>query len=483
MPLNRSSNIALPDRIGAPRYDIRTITPGIVHIGLGGFHRSHFARYTHDLMDIDPGARTWGIAGAGLRESDKALLSALECQDGLYILVERDAAGETRTLIGSIVRTIDASASTAALLATIARAETKIVSITVSEAGYHIDPATKRLALESAAIAHDIANPLSPRTMPGVLVAAFRQRRDAGRPAFTALSCDNIQHNGRILRDAVLTLAKQHDDGLAAWIAEHARFPSSMVDRITPVPTRAEIEAFAATSGITDAATVFSEAFRQWVIEDDFADGRPDWSRVGAQFVRDVTPYEAMKLRLLNASHLAIAGLGARSGYETVEQTMSDPAIRSYMRRLMDEEIEPLLAPVPGIDLDRYKASLIERFANPAIRDTVARINADAPINLLLGPIRDALAANAPIALLSLALAAWCRRVCNDVGRGKTISGANASAELEASAKANRANPANLLAVNSVFGETGRNERLNVQTRAWLKRIDAGALAAALRQI
>jgi mannitol-1-phosphate/altronate dehydrogenase len=408
-------------------------------------------------------------------------LSALHRQDGLYILAERGGHGETRTLIGSIVQVIDASTSTAALLSAIARPETKIVSITVSEAGYHLDPATKKLALGSPAVAHDIENPLTPRTMPGVLVAAYQQRRDQGLPAFTALSCDNIQHNGRVLRDAVLALADKVDKDLAGWIAEHGRFPSSMVDRITPVPTRAEIAAFAAKTGIADEATVFSESFRQWVIEDEFASGRPDWSRVGAQLVRDVAPYEAMKLRLLNASHLAIAVLGTLSGYETVEQTMADPAIRRYMTRLMTEEVEPLLAPVPGIDLDKYKATLVERFANPAIRDTLHRINSDAPINLLLDPIRDALAANAPISLLSFALAAWCRRVCDDVRRGNRITGANASAALEELAQESQSDPALLIALESVFGDLGRNERLMAAVRAWQGRISGNGIVAALQ--
>jgi mannitol 2-dehydrogenase len=481
--LTREGTLPLPDGVAAPRYDLRAVKPAIIHIGLGGFHRSHLARYMHDLMTIDADALSWGIVGSGLRESDVPLLRALAGQDGLYTLVERAAKGETRAVIGSIVSVIDASQSSSVLLAAIARPEIKIVSITVSEAGYRLDPATKRLALDDPAIQYDLANQRAPRTMPGIIVEALRQRRNAGMPAFTVLSCDNIQHNGKVLCEAVLALAEQSDETLKSWIADNARFPSSMVDRITPVPTRSQIEAFSAETGIADGATVFCESFRQWVIEDHFASSRPDWSRVGAQFVDNVAPYEAMKLRLLNASHLAIAGLGALVGYETVEQTMSDASIRHYMTRLMDEEVSPLLAPVPGIDLAQYKTTLIQRFANPAIRDTVRRINTDAPINLLLDPLRDALAANAPIDLLSLALAAWCKRVCDDLRGGETIAGANANAELQRRASENGDDPALLLSAESLFGDLARNERLMGSVRRWLNAMSTDGIQRALSWI
>lgn len=480
--LARREPLALPESVAAPRYDLRAVRPGIVHIGLGGFHRSHFARYTHDLMEADPSALGWGIVGAGLRASDGPLLRALARQDGLYTLVERDASGERRTVIGSIVGVIDASRDASDLLAAIERGDTRIVSVTVSEAGYHLDAATKMLDLASQAIRRDIADPRSPTTMPGVLVESFRRRRDSGLPAFTALSCDNIQHNGRVLRDAVLALARQTDPALSSWIADHAAFPNSMVDRITPVPTSEAIEKFAAETRLADKATVFSEAFRQWVIEDAFASGRPDWSRVGAQFVGDVAPYEAMKLRLLNASHLAIAGLGALSGYETVEETMRDPAIRRYMARLMDEETGRLLPPVPGVDLADYKATLVARFANPAIRDTVRRINTDAPINLLLDPLRDALAANAPIDLLALGLTAWCLRTCNELAAGNEIAGANASAELQALDVSRARNPLAILSVESLFGNLGHNMRLAASVRSWLDQFAPRGASAVLAQ-
>jgi mannitol 2-dehydrogenase len=479
--LNRA-RVSVPDGIVPPSYDVAGVTLGIVHIGLGGFYRAHFARYTHDLMEIDPSALQWGIVGSGLRKGDVALLDALDRQDGLYTLVERDAGGEVRTLIGSIVGVIDASADSEHLLAAIAPRATRIVSITVSEHGYHLNAATRTLNPDDPAIQRDALNPRRPRTLLGILVESFRRRRDAHRPAFTALSCDNIQHNGTVLREAVLAFAEMVDPGLAAWIAEHGRFPCSMVDRITPMPTTDQISAFNEATGSDDRAPIFSEAFRQWIIEDRFADGRPEWSRAGAQFVDDVAPYEAMKLRLLNASHLAISGLGVLCGYETVLDTIADPLIHRFMVRLMDAETGPTLPPVPGIDLADYKAALVERFANPAIRDTVQRINADAPVNLLLDPLRDRLAIDAPVDLLAFGLAAWCRRV--QIEARQPIEGRPmgwAEALLQERAKT-ETDPASFLLVEAIFGEIGKNPRLVSTVRYWLQSFEEDGAVAALKR-
>ncbi len=481
--LSRHTRLALPDDIAAPRFDLRAVTPGIVHIGIGGFHRSHMARYTHDLMETDPGALRWGIVASGLRESDRPLIEALNEQDCLYTLVERDGGSEQKIVIGSILDLIDASASTQSLLDAIACSEIRIVSITVSEAGYLLNTTTKQLDLSHPTAQHDIANPALPKSMPGVLVEAFRQRRDKGLPAFTALSCDNIQHNGQVLRDAVLRLAARRDKNLAAWIEGYARFPSSMVDRITPIPTESEIDVFRDKTGMNDKAPVFSETFRQWVVEDNFADGRPDWSRVGVQFVTDVTPYETMKLRLLNASHLAVAGLGELAGYITIEESINDPVIRRFMRRLMDEDTGPLLAPVSGIDLMQYKTALIARFANPAIRDTVRRINTDAPINLLLDPLRAALLKDASIDLLALALSAWCLRICREVARGQKLAGVNASEKLLERASECENDPSGLLTLTAMFGDLGSNQGLKRKMDAWLRAIEQDGIAAVRKRV
>ncbi|MEZ0241801.1 MAG: mannitol dehydrogenase family protein, partial [Sphingomonas sp.] len=288
----------------------------------------------------------------------------------------------------------------------------------------------------------------------------------------------NIPHNGAVLRRAVLDFAARTDAGLAEWIAAEARFPSTMVDRITPVTTPADVAHVAQHYGVADAWPVVCEAFSQWVIEDDFADGRPAWDRVGAQFVRDVAPHETMKLRLLNASHLAISGLGSLMRYTTIDETMRDPAIRAYMAALMAHETGPTVPPVPGIDLPAYRAKLIERFANPAIHDTVLRVNTDAPVNYLLDPIRDRLAAGQPVALLALGLAAWLRRVRGDVEEVRHPL----ADQLRAAAIAGGPDPRPLLSIEPVFGDLGRDARLIEAVGEALASLYAEGAEAVLRR-
>lgn len=452
--LSRATLRDLPTGLERPSYDLATATAGIVHLGLGNFHRAHMARYTDRLMALSPEAQRWGIVGATLLPQDAPTIAALAAQDGLYTLIERDDGYEHAAVIGALNGLIDASTSSAALLAAIDRPEIRIVSLTVTEHGYCLNRATKTLDLAHPLIVRDLAHPEAPASAIGVLVEAYRRRRAMGGRAFTALSCDNIQHNGTVLRDAVLTLARQRDPELAAWIAAAARFPATMVDRITPVTRDADAAHLAARYGVADARPVFCERFMQWVIEDDFADGRPDWDRVGAQFVADVAPYEAMKLRLLNASHLAIAGLGCLIGYTLVDEAMRDPALRRYMALLMANETAPTVPPVPGIDLAAYQATLIERFANPAIRDTLERINTDAPLNYLLDPIRDRLAGNQSIDLLALALAAWLRRVRGSDEAGQPIKIHHPLASLlRERAIAGGSDPRPLLSIRPMFGD------------------------------
>ncbi len=392
--LDRANLSRLRPPVRVPRYDPARVSAGIVHLGLGGFHRAHMARYTHDLMQTRPDALGWGIIGAGLLPADRRMQDSLAPQDNLYTLVERSLGEETVSVIGSLADVVFAAESSAALLDAIDRPEIRIVSLTVTEHGYCLNRATKRLDAENALIRADLAHPERPSSAIGIVVEACRRRRPGGRP-FTALSCDNIQRNGEVLREACLALARLRDPELAAWIAEHASFPSTMVDRITPVTADADVTMLAERYGIADRWPVFSETFTQWVIEDRFPAGRPAWEEVGAQFVADVAPYEFMKLRLLNASHLAVAGLGRLAGHVTIDEAMADPVLARYIAALMDRETGPTLPPVPGIDLADYKATLIRRFANPAIRDTVERVNTDAPLNVLVDPIRDRLRAGA----------------------------------------------------------------------------------------
>ena len=459
--LCRAALPGLAARAITPDFDPAAVRPGIVHLGLGGFHRAHMARYTNDLMQRSPDALAWGIVGAGLLPADRRMHDALAPQDNLYTLVERDAAGETRTIIASLAGTIFAGNDTAALLAALDDPAIRIVSLTVTEHGYCLNRATKRLDPAHPLIQRDLATPHAPASAIGVLVETLRRRRAARQAPPTLLTCDNIQHNGDILRAAVLALVDLQEPGLASWIEAETAFPSTMVDRITPVTASADIARLRDVDGIDDAWPVFSETFTQWVIEDRFPGGRPAWEAVGAQFVPDVAPYEFMKLRLLNGSHLAVSGMGRLIGYDTIDQSMADPLIARFMIALMDRETGPTVPPVPGIDLVAYKAKLVERFANPAIKDTVERVNTDAPLNVLLDPLRDRLAAGAPLDLLALALAAWLRRVRGEDEQGRPIDIRHPlAAELRARAIEGGPDPRPLLALEPLFGASGRDPAL-----------------------
>jgi mannitol 2-dehydrogenase len=481
MYLSRATLAALPATIARPRFDPTKVRAGIVHLGFGGFHRAHMARYTHDLMERRVDASEWGIVGVGLLAADARVRDALAPQDALYTLVERQDGDEAATAIGSVCQVIYAGESSQAALDAIDDPAIRIVSLTVTENGYCRNAATKTLDCDHPFIVHDLAHPDRPRSAVGILVEAYRRRMAARTPAFTALTCDNIQHNGVVLRDAVLTLAGWRDPALADWIAANAPFPSTMVDRITPVTTPAQVTDFTARFDLVDRWPIFCERFRQWVIEDDFVAERPAWEEVGAQFVADVTPYEFMKLRLLNASHLAIAGLGRLMGYVYIDETIRDPSLRSYMRALMDRETGPTLPSVPGFDLDAYKTQLLERFGNVAIKDTVDRVNADAPINLLLEPIRDRLAADASVDLLTLALAAWMRRATGVDETGNPLSVVHPMADLlRERANAGGPDPLPLLSIRKVFGDLIDHGAFVATLKEWLTSLYADGADATL---
>jgi mannitol-1-phosphate/altronate dehydrogenase len=481
MQLSRATLAALPATIARPLYDPAKVSAGIVHLGFGGFHRAHMARYTHDLMERRGDAAEWGIVGVGLLPADVRVRDAMASQDALYTLVERQDGDEAATVIGSVCEVIFAGESSLAALDAIDDPAVRIVSLTVTENGYCRNSATKTLDRDHPSIVHDLAHPDQPRSAIGILVEAYRRRMAARAPAFTALTCDNIQHNGAVLRDVVLALAGWRDQALAQWIAANASFPNTMVDRITPITTPAQIGDFTARFDLLDRWPVFCERFRQWVIEDDFVAGRPAWEEVGAQFVADVTPYEFMKLRLLNASHLAIAGLGRLMGYVHIDETVRDPSLRSYMCALMDRETGPTLASVPGVDLDAYKSQLLERFGNVAIKDTVDRVNADAPVNLLIEPIRDRLAVGASVDLLALALAAWMRRVRGVDETGKPISIVHPLADLlRERANAGGPDPYPLLDIRKVFGDLIEHGAFVTTLKAWLTSLHADGAKATL---
>lgn len=407
--LSAATLAAVPDTVRRPGYDRRALRPGIVHLGLGAFARAHLATYTDDVLAEDPG--DWGITGVSLRHPDQR--DRLLPQDGFYTTLARDADGTRATIIGCVTSVLVARESPATVLAAMADPACRIVSLTVTEKGYCHDPASGRLDPTHPEIRHDLATADAPVSAIGLLTAALHRRRSVGLPPFTVLCCDNLPHNGRLLRRLVTDFAAMRDDRLAAWIEAQGAFPCTMVDRIVPAATEADLAAARSLTGLRDAAPVSHEPFRQWVIEDAFVDGhRPAWQRVGAELVGDVAPFETMKLQLLNAAHSALAYLGYLAGKETIAEAVADPALRAYVERLWAEEIIPAVPPPPGADLTAYTAALMGRFANPAIRHRTWQIAMDGSQKLpqrLLATVRTRLGRGQSIRLLALAIAAWIR--------------------------------------------------------------------------
>lgn len=409
--LNQRNLPHLPQSITRPSYDRSALKAGIVHIGVGGFHRSHEAYYTDKLLE-DTGTTEWGICGVGLRTADRKIAEVLKRQDYLYTLIVKHPDGRIENrIIGSIIDFMLGCDDPAAVTTRMASETTKIVSLTITEGGYNFNPATGKFDFKNPDVKHDLANPESPRMIFGYLTEALRKRRAAGLLPFTIQSCDNIQHNGDITREMLLAFADKQDPSLADWITQHVSFPNAMVDRITPVTTAADIQMLEEDFGLKDEWPVTCEPFCQWVIEDNFSNTRPQWEEVGAQFVPDVTPYETMKIRLLNAGHSVLGLLGSIHGYETIDSCVSDPLFATYLRRFMDAEATPVLDPVEGIDIEDYKNSLIKRFANPNIKDALSRICLESSSKLpkfLIPTIHENLKRGGSTDFATLVLAAWC---------------------------------------------------------------------------
>ncbi|CAM3082359.1 mannitol dehydrogenase [Pseudomonas floridensis] len=377
MKLNKQNLSRLGADIDLPTYSATDTRQGIAHIGVGGFHRAHQAFYTDALMNTGEGL-DWSICGVGLRPEDRAVRDALAQQDYLYTLYELGDTPDTKTrVIASISGMLLAEDSPQALIDKLSSPDIRIVSLTITEGGYCIDDSNGQFMAHLPQIRHDLANPDSPKTVFGFLCAALARRRAEGTAAFTLMSCDNLPHNGAVTRKALLSFAALRDADLHDWVAEHVSFPNAMVDRITPMTSAAHRLKLADEKHIDDAWPVVCEPFVQWVLEDKFVNGRPAWEHVGVQFTDDVTPYEEMKIKLLNGSHLALTYLGFLKGYRFVHETMNDPLFVSYIRAYMDLDVTPQLASVPGIDLESYKDTLIERFSNQAIADQLERVCSD----------------------------------------------------------------------------------------------------------
>lgn len=368
---------SLPDTIARPRYDRTRVTGGIAHLSVGNFHRAHQAVYTDDVLAL-PGHEAWGILGIGLidSEAERAKAKAMEGQGGLYSLTLYPPEGEPETrIVGSIVDYLHAPTDVEAVLKRLAEPAIRIVTLTITEGGYNIDEAG-RFKLDDPAVAADL-KAAAPKTTFGILVEALRRRRDAGVGPLSVFSCDNLRHNGAVARNAVTSFARAKDPALAQWIEANVTFPSSMVDRITPAVGPADVARLNRHNGIDDAAPVFAEDFIQWVVDDDFCAGRPAWEKVGVQFTRDVNSFEQVKLRMLNASHLALAYPGTLMGYRLVHVAMQDPDVRALLEQFMLRDAAPLLTAPAGMETEPYARKLIERFSNPAIGDQMLRICSD----------------------------------------------------------------------------------------------------------
>ncbi len=443
MKLRNATLDALPAGVVRPGYDRSLLTPGIVHIGLGNFHRAHQAWYLHRLMQ-EGAALDWAIVGAGVRPYDAAMRERLVAQDCLTTLIELDPGGGAVEVVGSMIDYLPIEEGNGALIAQMADPAIRIVSLTVTEGGYYRDPKTGAFDAGHEDIRHDAAHPDRPRTAFGAMVAALAARRAAGQGPFTALSCDNLQGNGAILRACLVGLAWLSDPELAGWIDREVGFPNSMVDCIVPATTP-DVIARAEALGIADAAPVTHERFRQWVIEDDFVAGRPPLELAGATLTSNVHAYEAMKLRILNGGHQLLANVGELLSVPTIADCMADAEIAAFFRKVQAEEISPHVAPVPERTPGEYLALIERRFANPEIRDTTRRVAFDGSSRhpgFLLPSLRDGLAAGAPVAGLALAEALWARMCAGTREDGSAIAPNDPAWDaLAAAAKAARRDP------------------------------------------
>ncbi|MFQ6546338.1 mannitol dehydrogenase family protein [Aestuariibius sp. 2305UL40-4] len=472
----------LPEGIERPAYARSDLTPGIVHIGLGNFHRAHQAWYLHRLMQRGA-ALDWAIIGAGVRAYDAAMRERLLAQDCLTTLIELDPGGTSAEVIGPMVDYLPIEEGNGTLIRQMADPAIRIVSLTVTEGGYYLDPTSGAFDEGHEDVRYDAAHPDAPRTVFGAIVAALKARREAGVGPFTGLSCDNLQGNGDILRDCVVGLSRLSDPDLAAWIAAEGAFPNSMVDCIVPATTP-EVLAQAAALGVADQAPVTHENFRQWVIEDRFCAGRPAFEEVGAIVTDDVPIYEAMKLRILNGGHQLLANVGEVLGVPTIADCMADAGIAGFFRKVQEREIVPYVRPVPESSPEDYLALVTRRFANPAIRDTTRRVAFDGSARhpgFLFPSLRDAMARGGSVRGLALAQAFWARMCAGVREDGSAIEPNDPVwAALHGAALAARADPAAWIGQGDLYGDLARHDGFAATFAEWLTLIWRDGSRAAL---
>ncbi|MDE3122482.1 MAG: mannitol dehydrogenase family protein [Paracoccaceae bacterium] len=462
MKLSNAALPNLPAGVARPSYDRASLTAGIVHIGVGNFHRAHQAVYLDDLFNLGEG-HDWALIGAGVRAGDAKMRAALAAQDNLTTVIELDPAGNRARVTGAMIGFVEVQADNAALIAQMTAPAIRIVSLTVTEGGYYVDPATGVFDPTHPDIVADGKTPDRPATAFGAILAALKARRAAGQQPFTVMSCDNLPGNGHVTRDAVVGLARLSDPALADWVAANVAFPNAMVDRITPATGPREI-ALAQRFGIEDAAPVTCEPFRQWVVEDRFPAGRPALEKVGVTFTDHVHLYESMKIRILNGGHAIIAYAGGLLDIEFAHEAMAHPLIRGFLERIEREEVIPHVPPVPDTDLNDYYKLIENRFSNPEIADTIRRLCLDGSNRqpkFIIPSLRDNLArGTVPVGLI-LESALWCRYCAGTTESGATIAPNDPSWDmLTATAQKAKADPNAWLGMAEIYGETGRDPQV-----------------------
>ncbi|MCR9135712.1 MAG: mannitol dehydrogenase family protein [Alphaproteobacteria bacterium] len=455
--------------MAVPSYSRDALSPGILHIGIGNFHRAHQATYLDQLFSKGIG-QDWAIIGAGVLKGDCTARNVLQKQDWLTTIVEREANSSRAHVIGSMIDYID-PADPQAIIAGLVDPRTRIVSLTITEGGYFLD-ANDNFDAHHPAVVADAENPGSPKTVFGLIIAGLRKRRDAGTPPFTVMCCDNIPHNGNVTRSTLCSLAAMSDQAMADWIAENVAFPNSMVDRITPATSDRERAVCREEFGIDDSWPVFCEEFTQWVMEDHFPIGRPPLEQVGVQFVEDVTPFELMKLRVLNGGHAIIAYCAGLLDIQFVHEAMAHPVIGAYLRKIEETEIVPQVPPVPDTDASNYFDLIERRFSNPKIADTVRRLCFDGynrQPKFVVPVLRDALRSGGKFDGLALECALWCR-YCY----GVTESGAEIAPNdphwdrLVSLSRKAKNDPTEWLTLEDVYGDVAANPEFRNRFSNWL---------------
>jgi mannitol 2-dehydrogenase len=469
-----------------PTYPRSAQQVGIVHFGVGGFHRAHEAMYLDELMNQGK-ARDWGICGVGVLPSDAAMRDALAAQDYLYTLVLKYPDGRLEPrVIGSIMDYLFAPDDPEAVLERMADPRTRIVSLTVTEGGYSVHPVTGKFDDRSPAIQADLAPGSTPGTTFGLITEALRRRRERGIPPFTVLSCDNIQGNGHVAQEMITAFAKEKDAELGAWMAAEVAFPNCMVDRITPVTADSDKQTLAEKFDVEDRWPVVCEPFTQWVLEDHFTEGRPEFEDVGVQVVEDVTPYELMKLRLLNAGHQVMCYLGYLAGYRYAHEAAADPQFEKLLMGYWEHEGTPALQPVPGVDLEKYRHTLIERFANPAVADTLARLcfgSSDRIPKFLVPVLHHQLQAGGQFHRSVLTIASWARYAEGTDEAGEAIDVQDQMRdELMANAAKQGVDGLDFVANRDLFGDLVDDERFVTEYKAALRSLHEKGAAATVAE-